>query len=346
MFVNRFEYSGFKFCLFSLDEMGSIEFFTFEEVKNQLEPILIENDRLKQHKFVLPGDTITEDGSFMRGHGTYLDDFVNYDEMDDDEDGDTNSKGLLKVEKKLISALAGVVEPINRLISVRPLQTRYNGAVGDVVVGRIIEVQQKRWKVETNARLSSVLLLSSVNLPGGELRRKTYEDELLMKDYLSEGDLICAEVQTNYEDGTLGLYTRSLKYGKLGQGIVVNVSPSLIAKRKIHCHNLPSGIYLILGNNGWVFISTTSSSGSSSGGFVIDKSDIPYESREIIARVRNCILSLASNKIMLDYTSIVAAYEISEKLELDVRELLKPSCARIVADQTRIHLLSSNLIQV
>ncbi|KAF2988030.1 hypothetical protein EK904_005606 [Melospiza melodia maxima] len=51
-------------------------------------------------------------------------------------------------------------------------------------------VQQKRWKVETNSRLDSVLLLSSINLPGGELRRKSAEDELAMRDYLQEGDLI------------------------------------------------------------------------------------------------------------------------------------------------------------
>ena len=35
------------------------------------------------------------------------------------------------------------------------------------------KVGQKRWKVETFSRLDSVLLLSSVNLPGGELVRKT-----------------------------------------------------------------------------------------------------------------------------------------------------------------------------
>ena len=34
------------------------------------------------------------------------------------------------------------------------------------------KVGQKRWKVETFSRLDSVLLLSSVNLPGGELVRK------------------------------------------------------------------------------------------------------------------------------------------------------------------------------
>ncbi|KAG8249818.1 Exosome complex component RRP4 [Homalodisca vitripennis] len=81
----------------------------------------------------------------MRGHGTYV-------EGDD-----------------LKASVAGVVEKVNKLIMVRPLKTRYNGEVGDVVVGRITELQQKRWKVDTCSRLDSVLLLSSVNLPGGEL---------------------------------------------------------------------------------------------------------------------------------------------------------------------------------
>lgn len=80
-----------------------------------------------------------------RGHGTYEHD------------------GFLK------SSVAGVREQVNNLTSVRPLKSRYNGEVGDVVIGRITEVQQKRWKVDTNSRLDSLLMLSSVNLPGGEL---------------------------------------------------------------------------------------------------------------------------------------------------------------------------------
>lgn len=82
---------------------------------------------------------------YFRGHGTYPEDDV------------------------LKASVAGVVEQIGKLISVKPLKNRYNGEVGDVVVGRIIEVTQKRWKVDTNSRLDSILLLSSVNLPGGEL---------------------------------------------------------------------------------------------------------------------------------------------------------------------------------
>lgn len=71
-------------------------------------------------------------------------------------------------DDSLYASVAGVVQSVNQLIYVRPLKTRYHGEVGDVVVGRITEVSQKRWKVDTNSRLDSVLMLQCVNLPAGE----------------------------------------------------------------------------------------------------------------------------------------------------------------------------------
>lgn len=59
-----------------------------------------------------------------------------------------------------------------------------------MVIVAQVQVQQKRWKIETFSRLSSVLLLSAVNLPGGELRRRGIQDELHMRNYLTEGDLV------------------------------------------------------------------------------------------------------------------------------------------------------------
>lgn len=69
------------------------------------------------------------------------------------------------------------MQKVNKLICVRPLKSRYVGEIGDVVVGRVLEVQQKRWKVETNSRLDSILQLSSVNLPGGELVSNNYSSK-------------------------------------------------------------------------------------------------------------------------------------------------------------------------
>ena len=66
------------------------------------------------------------------------------------------------------------------------------------------------------------------------MRRRGAGDELLMREHLKEGDLIMAEVQKVREDGYLNLHTRSLKYGKLGPGVLIIVSPSLIRRRKNH----------------------------------------------------------------------------------------------------------------
>ncbi|KAM4665076.1 exosome complex component RRP4 [Discoglossus pictus] len=262
---------------------------------------------------VSPGDTITTDTGFMRGHGTYMED------------------------EKLLASVAGVVERVNKLICVRALKTRYNGEVGDIVVGRVTEVQQKRWKVDTNSRLDSVLLLSAVNLPGGELRRRSAEDELAMRTYLREGDLISAEVQAVYSDGALSMHTRSLKYGKLGQGVLVQVSPSLVKRRKTHFHNLPCGASIILGNNGFIWLYPTPEQlEEEAGGFVTNLEPISLSDREVISRLRNCILALAAQKMLLYDTSILYCYEAS--LSHQIKDLLKIEVMEDIVMETRHHL--------
>ncbi|XP_058066661.1 exosome complex component RRP4 isoform X2 [Anopheles bellator] len=275
----------------------------------------------KNQRLFTPGEVVTNQQGFMRGHGTYMED------------------------EHIKSSVAGVMVQVNKLITVKALKGRYVGEVGDVVVARVTEVQEKRWKVDTNSRLDSVLLLSSVNLPGGELRRRGAEDEKQMRKYLQEGDLISAEIQNVHSDGVLSLHTRSLKYGKLSQGILVKVFPALIRRRKTHFHNLPCGASIILGNNGFIWIApilnTEGEDAGHSGGFTQNLEDVvPKEDRETIARLKNCILGLAHCKMMLFDTSIMFAYE--ESMKYDVLELLHPEVIADVAflTQHRLHVLN------
>lgn len=276
---------------------------------------------IESKHIVSPGDVITEDTGYMRGHGTYI-------------DGD-----------KLIASVAGVVERVNKLICVRPFKTRYNGEVGDVVVGRITEVGQKRWKVETFSKLDSVLLLSSVNLPGGELRRRSAEDELMMRHFLAEGDLISAEVQSLYSDGSLSLHTRSLKYGKLREGTLVQVPPSLVKRCKTHFLNFPCGATVILGNNGYVWICPLEEeeptlTDNQTERITADErppQNIQDTDRETIARLRNCVVTLADHGVTLLITSLQYAYDAS--LRHSVKELLKPEIQEEIAEVVRQRLL-------
>ena len=265
----------------------------------------------------VPGEVVTEDTGFMRGHGTYAD------------------------AGRLVACVAGRVEPVNRLVSVRaPPRARYVGEVGDVVVGRVMEVQvqQKRWKVDTGARLHSILLMSSVNLPGGELRRKTQEDEQRMRTFFSEGDLISAEVQALHQDGSLSLHTRSLRYGRLGQGTLVQVPPALVQRRKTHLLDLPppAAAHVVLGCNGAVWIARAAASG---GGFVADRDRVPTHERQVIARLAAAVRALATNGVLLHDSSIAYAFE--ESLPHPISHLMRTLVARQVAQATsqRLQLL-------
>ena len=159
----------------------------------------------------------------------------------------------------------------------------------------------------------------------------------MMRKYLVEGDLISAEVQNLYNDGSCSLHTRSLKYGKLSQGTMLKVSPSLVKRRKTHFHKLPCGASVILGNNGFIWISPTrhdgEEEGGGGGGFAQNLTQVPKADREVISRVRNCVLALASNGVMLWDTTLIGAYEVSSKYQLT--ELLKDEVQADVANLTR-----------
>jgi exosome complex RNA-binding protein Rrp4 len=43
-------------------------------------------------------------------------------------------------QEQVISSVAGTIERVNKLVTVRAIRTRYNPEVGDLVVGRITEV--------------------------------------------------------------------------------------------------------------------------------------------------------------------------------------------------------------
>ena len=49
--------------------------------------------------------------------------------------------GTQVVEDRLQATVCGVVDRVNKLVTVRPLHRRYVAEIGDVVVGRVTEVR-------------------------------------------------------------------------------------------------------------------------------------------------------------------------------------------------------------
>ncbi|KDR68019.1 hypothetical protein GALMADRAFT_257580 [Galerina marginata CBS 339.88] len=253
------------------------------------------------------GESLTSSQLYMRGHGTYVD------------------------NEEVIASVAGTIERVNKLVTVRAIRSRYNPEVGDLVVGRITEVQPRRWKVDAHSRQDAVLMLSSVNLPGGVQRRKLESDELQMRGFFEEGDLLVAEVQAFFSDGAMSLHTRSLKYGKLRNGQLVVVAPILVRRLKSHFLTLPCGVDLILGLNGYIWISKHVKENEQEGeeGFDAEavysnvNDEIDESTRTAISRVTHIIRVLTSHFIPLTDTLLLEAYEWAVEHETDVKDLLQ-----------------------
>ncbi|KAH7924155.1 hypothetical protein BV22DRAFT_532174 [Leucogyrophana mollusca] len=265
-------------------------------------------------KLTCPGEIITSSQAFMRGHGTYVD------------------------KEDVIASVAGTVERVNKLVTVRAIRTRYNPEVGDLVVGRITEVQPRRWKVDANSRQDAILMLSSVNLPGGVQRRKLESDELQMRNFFEEGDLLVAEVQAFFSDGAMSLHTRSLKYGKLRNGQLVTVPPILVRRLKSHFISLPCGVDLILGLNGYIWVSKqVGDSDQGEEGFDAEavysnqNDDVDNATRTAISRVSNIIRVLADHFIPLTDTLLLEAYEWVIEQEGETKDLLGDAGEALVA---------------
>ncbi|CDW55823.1 exosome complex exonuclease RRP4 [Trichuris trichiura] len=288
---------------------------------------------------VVPGDVFKGLTDFVRGHGTYL-----------DESG------------QLVASVAGIAKQLNKLVCVIPLEPVYTGQVGDTVVGRVTEVLSRRWKVEINSRRDAHLLLTAVNLPGGELRRKSAEDEKMMRSNLREGDMISAEVHSVYPDGSVSLQTRSLKYGKLFQGVLVKVPPFLIKRCRVHFTNMRCGPHVIFGVNGYVWISKRRDMTEDETGSFVDKTGpIGQDEFLAISRLRMCAVLLANRTIPLFEQSLQLAYELSipykvsffkllcsltlafiHKIFLQVCELANADVVERIGNRVRSCVLSNN----
>ncbi|KAK6604641.1 exosome complex exonuclease RRP4 [Botrytis cinerea] len=242
--------------------------------------------RAQHQNIVTPGEVITDDPQWMRGHGTY----------------------------------------------VAPASTEIIGTVaeiGDLVVGRIIEVQSKRWRVDIGAPVLANLPLSAINLPGGIQRKRTETDELQIRTFFSEGDLLVAEVQQLYQDGSASLHTRSLKYGKLRNGVFMAVSGTgggggvVRARRQVWtidtAHN-GGKVDIILGVNGYIWICKTVEvkegetsitrieESVSNAAYSSQNDEIIPETRREIARIKGVIQLLVEEGLRVDEDMVNKAY--------------------------------------
>ncbi|ORD96835.1 EXOS2 [Hepatospora eriocheir] len=182
-------------------------------------------------KIYFPGDEICENTGYIRGHGTNL------------------RKG------KIVSCYYGTLNQINKLITVKPNHfVRHKCEIGDIIIGRVKEIYNRKWKIEGNCSNDTTIALGAVNLPGVTQRRRIEADEMEMRNIFTINDLVVSEVQKVAKNGNTSLHTRSDKYGKLTNGLLITIPIEKFKSSEIKFVNTEK-ISTIIGNNGFIWIS-------------------------------------------------------------------------------------------
>ncbi|GLT75184.1 hypothetical protein SLA2020_469260 [Shorea laevis] len=264
------------------------------------------------------------------------------------EDAFLKGHGTTDLNGELVATVCGVVERVNKLVYVRSLRAKYKPEVGDIVIGRVVEVAPKRWRLEINFSQDAILMLSSMNMPDGIQRRRTALDELNMRTVFEENDVVCAEVRNFQNDGSLQLQARSQKYGKLEKGQLLTIDPYLVKRSKQHFHHLEKyGIDLILGRNGFIWIGEhveardsmikdqviNSEQATSLQGQEQEQSYTPLETRQNICRIANAIRVLSTLGFRVDAEVIMETVSLSISLNIDIHEMLGSEFHVLVAER-------------
>lgn len=185
---------------------------------------------IEKRKFVIPGDLLAE-GKYNAGRNAF-------------KEGD-----------KVYSSMIGLSNNVGRNVYVVALKGAYIPKVGDLVIGKVVEMRLGSWSVDINSPYNAVLLTSEA------LDRPFNSRKEDMSRILDIGDLILAKVISF--DRTRGpmLTIRESGLGKIVHGTIVEMTPSkiprLIGRRgsMINMLKRETGCNITIGQNGLILVS-------------------------------------------------------------------------------------------
>jgi len=181
----------------------------------------------EQRELVLPGDVLAR-GDFKAGDNTY------------------------KVGDEIRASRVGLVEYGEDEVSVIALNSCYDPKVGDVVVGKVVDVEINGWNVDIGGPLEAFLNVKDVI--GGQ----PSPDIPLTRIY-DVGDVVVAKIIGFHKTMMRPLLTtQGPGLGKVGRGLMVRITPTKIPRvigRKGSMISMllkETGCKMILGQNGYI----------------------------------------------------------------------------------------------
>jgi exosome complex RNA-binding protein Rrp4 len=151
-------------------------------------------------------------------------------------------------------------------------------------------------------------------------RRKTEEDEINMRNFMREGDLLVAEIKSvSYAEKMIGLHIRNERFGRLGRGYLVEVNNCLVRKTKSQFVE-HKGVQFIFGMNGFVWLAPASG-------------ELGADYLEVAAKFRNLLLLLNESFVSIGPDFL---FEVNGALgEYRARDLLVPENREKILEKVR-----------
>ncbi|RLJ07460.1 MAG: RNA-binding protein [Candidatus Aenigmatarchaeota archaeon] len=182
----------------------------------------------KEKEFVLPGDVLVKSLDWLPGKNCYRD-------------------GEEIVAKKL-----GLVQIKNRVISVIPFNSIYLPRAGDMVVGKVVDIQSNGWIVDINTAYDAFLPLAGMK----QFIDITKTD---LSTILDVGDLIYAKIE-RVSKTSVYLSMKDPLCKKIQTGRLLTINPAKIPRvigrggSMVSIIKKASGSKIFIGQNGFIWI--------------------------------------------------------------------------------------------
>ena len=184
----------------------------------------------KNRQIVVPGELLAE-GGYKPGEGTFREGNCIY------------------------SSVVGLVEAKGKVVQVVAFEGAYIPKVGDVVIGKVIDVKMTSWRIDINSPYQATM--HPVNI--FERRMDPLKEDL--RRYFDVGDTLVAKIMAFDRTRAPLLTTKERGLGKLQGGYLVNILPTKIPRligRKGSMINMikkETGCQIVIGQNGVIWVS-------------------------------------------------------------------------------------------
>jgi len=164
-------------------------------------------------------------------------------------------ENVYKENDKFYSTVIGLAELRNNTIAVIPLRGLYIPSVGDLVIGKIIDVIPTAWILDIRAPWNAILFAKEfLTKPLNVLK----ED---IRSYLDVGEMVIAKVTSFDRTKNPLLTAKGQGLGKVQKGMIIEVNPTrvprIIGKKgsMISLLKKETGCQIYVGKNGRILIS-------------------------------------------------------------------------------------------